>query len=253
MILKKLYIIFLQLIMILLLMILRSVMLFSASYYVDDQSNIGDLWTPGAVGNDSNNGQTILTPKATVTNLLSSYSLQPGDAVYIDTGVYTQFFKITSDDDGLLGNYVSYKGAGINNTIFNVTNINEGVKLTNINYVRLNDFSIIKANNQNLFLDKVSYSVISNIKSDYSRGDGVFLNESDYNKIFNLKVIHSVNYGIYLYYGNDKNFINNNDVSSNSKGIYIRYGSYNAVNNNIVYSNNAEGIYMDYANYCIFL
>lgn len=63
---------------------------FAASYYVNDLSTSGDVYST-APGNDANDGLTPATPKLSLTNLLASYTLAPGDVVYIDTGVYSNY------------------------------------------------------------------------------------------------------------------------------------------------------------------
>lgn len=231
------------------LLLLLTGLLFSADYYIDDSSNTGDIWTPVAIGNDSNDGQTIITPKVTVSNLLSTYSLQPGDTVYIDTGIYTQFFKVISDDSGDSSGYLTFIGAGTNKTIFNSTNVNVGIKLTNVGYIKLFSFTIKNANNQNLYLDYATNTIVSNLKLEKSKGDGLFLYYSDYNKIKDLKIENCINKGLYLFYGNNNNLIYNSDISFNTRGIYVRYSSHNSIVNNMVYSNSNDGIYIDIANH----
>lgn len=56
-------------------------------YYVNDSSTIGDVFT-SAPGNDANLGTTPATPKASLVALVNDVDLEPGDIVYIDTGVY---------------------------------------------------------------------------------------------------------------------------------------------------------------------
>jgi len=56
-------------------------------YYINDASLVGDIYAT-AVGHDGNLGTTPATPKASFTNLISMVDLEPGDIVYIDTGVY---------------------------------------------------------------------------------------------------------------------------------------------------------------------
>ncbi|HMP74713.1 MAG TPA: right-handed parallel beta-helix repeat-containing protein [Kiritimatiellia bacterium] len=56
-------------------------------YYINDDSTAGDIYTT-AVGNDLNGGSTPATPKRTLTNLIATIDLEPGDVVYIDTGLY---------------------------------------------------------------------------------------------------------------------------------------------------------------------
>ena len=56
-------------------------------YYVNDGTVApGDITT--APGNDANNGLTPATPKADIQSVLNSYTLNPGDTIYVDTGTY---------------------------------------------------------------------------------------------------------------------------------------------------------------------
>ena len=71
-------------------------------YYVNDSSLTNDIWCT-AVGNDlDNDGKTQDKPKATVQSVLSTYDLEPGDIVRIDTGTYDLTTNITvgDPDDG---------------------------------------------------------------------------------------------------------------------------------------------------------
>ena len=45
------------------------------TYYVDDNSNDGDVYTPDYTGNDSNDGLSPSSPKLTINNLLASTNL----------------------------------------------------------------------------------------------------------------------------------------------------------------------------------
>lgn len=85
----------------------------STNYYVNDNSTVGDVFTT-AVGNNANNGTDPSTPKATLTNVLSSYSIISGDTVFVDAG-----FFISTDANLVLNvNGVSIVGAGMQITEF---------------------------------------------------------------------------------------------------------------------------------------
>jgi hypothetical protein len=58
-------------------------------YYVNDGSvNPSGDWTT-APGSDANDGLTPATPKASISAILASYSLNPGDVIRVDDGVYS--------------------------------------------------------------------------------------------------------------------------------------------------------------------
>ena len=72
-------------------------------YYVNDGAVApGDLTT--APGNDANNGLTPATPKASIQSVLSSYTLNPGDIINVDTGTYSVNSNIllTAADNGII-------------------------------------------------------------------------------------------------------------------------------------------------------
>lgn len=123
--------------------------LFATNYYVNNSDLTGDVFTT-AVGNNSNSGTSPGAPKATLSNLLSTYSgiITSGDLVFIDAGSY-----LMTDANIVLGasfNGISIIGAGSSLTFFNnnstsvdanrwanVTGSNitlQGIYLTGYNY-----------------------------------------------------------------------------------------------------------------------
>jgi hypothetical protein len=85
----------------------------AVTYYIDDNSNVGDVYTPGFTGNDSNDGLTPSTPKLTLNNLLASTNLLPGDVVLIDTGMYpvTNTITLGTSLAGVAGSPILFKGS----------------------------------------------------------------------------------------------------------------------------------------------
>ena len=86
---------------------------FATNYFVNDASTVGDVYSTAA-GNNGNNGLSAATPKATFTNLLSTYSgvLTSGDVIKIDAGTYSDA-NITINIVG-----ISIVGAGPAKTVF---------------------------------------------------------------------------------------------------------------------------------------
>lgn len=86
---------------------------FATSYYVNDNATTGDFYC-STTGNNANNGLSAATPKATLTNLLTTYSgtLTSGDVIYIDAGTYNDK-NLTLNIAG-----ISIIGAGPAKTIF---------------------------------------------------------------------------------------------------------------------------------------
>lgn len=85
----------------------------SATYYVNDGNLTGDFYC-STIGNNLNNGLSPSTPKATLTNLLATYSgvLTSGDIIRIDAGTFNDVNLILN----IAG--ISITGAGPAKTIF---------------------------------------------------------------------------------------------------------------------------------------
>lgn len=57
------------------------------SYFVNDDSLTGDIYS-SALGVTTNTGISAGSPKRWVSEILEAYNLEPGDVIYVDTGVY---------------------------------------------------------------------------------------------------------------------------------------------------------------------
>ena len=57
------------------------------AFYVNDSSTGGGVYTT-APGNDANSGKSPNAPLASLQALLTAYTFQAGDIVYVDTGTY---------------------------------------------------------------------------------------------------------------------------------------------------------------------
>ncbi len=77
-------------------------------FYVNDNSNVGNIFTT-AVGDDINNNGGPSAPLATIANALSK--AQSGDTIFVDAGSYTEIVNVTKD--------ITIRGAGIGVTILN--------------------------------------------------------------------------------------------------------------------------------------
>jgi hypothetical protein len=56
-------------------------------YYVNDESPSHDVYTD-APGNSANSGISRTYPKRWISEILETYNLEPGDVIYVDTGLY---------------------------------------------------------------------------------------------------------------------------------------------------------------------
>lgn len=83
----------------------------ATTYYIDDSSNMGDVYTPTATGNPVNDALSPASPKDTLNNLLASTDLLPGDVVLIDTGTYTTNIVLGTNVNGSAGNPIEFIGS----------------------------------------------------------------------------------------------------------------------------------------------
>src|SRR5258706_2468646 len=57
------------------------------TYYVNDSATTGDEYT-FAPGSNRNTGRTPDSPKPSILSILHDYTLDAGDIIYVDTGIY---------------------------------------------------------------------------------------------------------------------------------------------------------------------
>ena len=128
-------------ILFLLAFLLPTTILAQNSYYVNDNSTNGDLWCT-AVGLNANTGTTPGSPKDDIIDILFDHDLDPGDTVYIDTGTYSDTAMLSIDEGGgSAGNYITFRGAGIDKTtIANVFHLyDDYLKFVNLKIDRSGD------------------------------------------------------------------------------------------------------------------
>jgi len=141
------------------------------NYYVNDGSITADVFT-SAVGNNSNNGDSPLMPKATLTNILTTYGpsganvLTSGDTIFIDAGNYFE----TDENLTISTNGISIVGAGTQITEFDnnaaSANANRLMTITGDD-VYLSGFAVTGYNRSSegiaLQFDGVSNNIIDNV------------------------------------------------------------------------------------------
>lgn len=125
----------------------------AANYYVNESTTTGDLYTT-TTGNNANNGTSPASPKATLTDVWTTYGpagtnvLAAGDTVFIDAGTYLQ-----TEQDLYLTVPIVLAGAGMDQTIFD----NNNVGVTGNGFVRLGagvhlqNFKILRYGRQNTY------------------------------------------------------------------------------------------------------
>ncbi len=199
------------------------------TYYVDDNSNTNDQYTPGATGDDANDGLSPATPKASIRAVLEAYDLGPGDTVLVDHGSYTLSTNIVIDaaDAGVTIQGPAAAGSAAVLDRANTTSGSYVVELIDADGVTLDGLSLTGG----------EYGV-------YAANDS----DSDDVTITNSRVFDNDRNGILIFSGNDRLTLSGNTVfdhrSSSSTGIFVTGSSAVMLQGNTVYSN-GTGIYVD--------
>ena len=83
-----------------------------ATYYVNDAFTNNDVYC-AAPGMEANDGLSPTTPVASLSRIFETYSLDPGDTVYVDTGTYGLMTNVVIPigNDGAPGSYVRVVGS----------------------------------------------------------------------------------------------------------------------------------------------
>jgi hypothetical protein len=110
------------------------------NYYVNDAVIGEGSAICSVVGNDSNNGTSTSTPKATLQDIFDTYDLEIGDTVFIDVGNYSEsFINVGSNDDGFV-----LKGVSETLTIFDGGGVMYFMSIGNVgnDNIKIQDFTI---------------------------------------------------------------------------------------------------------------
>ncbi|MFH0881114.1 MAG: NosD domain-containing protein, partial [Lentisphaerota bacterium] len=184
-------------------------------YYVNDTNLVGDVYTLD-IGLDVNNGTNPCCPKATIQSILSKHDLEPGDTIFVDTGIYvlTNNITLTSEDAGSALAYVVIQGS---------TNIDFGGTFIDRNAIGTTDFCI-----HNMGAD---YVLLADLRLSHGLS-GVYFQEASYGMLSNVWIGSAQTYGINLSANSDYNQVINCGITKGNK-----YGVWNqGVGNRIVNS-----------------
>ncbi|MHC4716130.1 MAG: right-handed parallel beta-helix repeat-containing protein, partial [Planctomycetota bacterium] len=152
-----------------------------AFYYVDDTSDAGDQYTPGFTGDNGNDGLSPSTPMASVWAVLDAYDMNPGDRIFVDTGVYSVTSNILIEylDSGvtIIGPTVADQHAVL--VRGNIAGGNYVFELRDAHYVSIRNLSITNANTGVYIADASTYATLAD-NVIYDNADyGVYIADSD--------------------------------------------------------------------------
>lgn len=220
------------------------------AFYVNDSSTNGDVYCT-ALGNDNNLGVTPGTPMASLTNVLGSYTLGPGDRIYVDTGAYTNATQVgfTSQDSGtttnpvvILGSTNRVAGGSVfgnpdsnpgsfcfvfmplsSNIVLQdmvLTNVVRGVAMTNTVNVVLDGVEVRGATLRAFDLQGYTSNTVLRGCVAHGGGVGVYLNQ-----VTNIVIRHSVlwNNTNALYLGNAVGALLENSILASTRSNSVLY------------------------------
>ena len=174
------------------------------NYFVDDSSDVGDIYTAGTIGASypGNDGLSASTPVNNVQDIIDNYVLGPGDTVFIDAGNYIDHHVLADGLIGASGTPIVFLGADSATTIFTNSSPSDVASFT---------------------LNSSSHTVWKNLRSVATgAGKGFFItNNSDYNEILNCRTVNT-QYAIDLLSTHDVNTPNNNLIHDNYlEGVFV--------------------------------
>jgi parallel beta-helix repeat protein len=223
------------------------------TYYVNDGSTDGDIYC-SAAGGDTNDGLAPATPKGTIQALLDAVNLEPGDTVYIDTGVYTltNTIEIGDGDNGASNSPVRLVGStNVAGTVINRNDrASRGINLWYCSFVSLENLQV-KGGLYGLYLAYCSDCVLKDCRV-YANGaagsasGGIELFQCFRTVVRNCLVDSNVGYGMQIHYYNA--VLLNNTISGNASDAVYLYSTAVALTNNILWAtSSARTIGIDYA------
>ena len=116
-------------------------------FYVNDGSRAGDVYCT-ATGAEANDGLTPATPKASLADLLATYSLGAGDRVYVDTGTYVdETPAVGLLHRGTEGAWVTISGSTNGTVLIPGSTTFSALTLDRAEYVRLENLTLTGGRN----------------------------------------------------------------------------------------------------------
>lgn len=152
----------------------------AATYYVNDASTSGDLYTIAA-GQAVNSGASASAPKDSLQGIFDTYALQPGDRIYVDTGTYAVASPIrcTSNDAGTSGAPIQILGVpGGSYTQLTGTAGTSYCLALSSNWITVRSLSVTGAATAGIAVLGGSDVTISDCMSYSNAGSGIYAEES---------------------------------------------------------------------------
>ena len=212
-------------------------------FYVNDDSTENDQYTT-AVGDDANNGKSPSQPMASLQSLLAFYDLEPGDTVYVDTGIYTldETLVFDAQDTGAPDNRLVIQGPtdADKKAVLDGPSSEGGavIRLQDSRYVTLDNISVTGAQT-GILLSGDEGTIISNSHVYGNVVSGIASDTPADIQIVSSFIEDNGGFGIDIE-GKDNATIRDNTVLLNGTGINASQSV--TISGNVVHSNLLTGI-----------
>jgi len=229
-------------------------------FYVNDDSTSGDVFTQ-AIGASTNLGVSPLAPKDSIQDILSEWDVEPGDTIFVDTGVYSNDTDVTFGqlDAGTTnaGELVTVMGStnfADGGTVIDRKGGGNGIRMFRAPGVHLRNLFIRNAS-RGVSLEDSSQCRIERVQ--VSEADtGFFLEESDATVFRHCAVVGSSGIGVLNDSGSALTDWQNGVLWSNATAVQVEGGSLSFFNSvigvfgqgSLAYNVVAGGLDADYNN-----
>lgn len=123
----------------------------AATYFVNDASTNGDVYCSAAGVDGATRGTNAATPSLTLASLFSFRDIEPGDTIYVDTGLYNNFSVLVgAADSGTAASNVVIQGStnrAAGGSVFSVNSaVQNGFEIdTGASWLTYRDFTVRNA------------------------------------------------------------------------------------------------------------
>ncbi|MBN1672443.1 MAG: right-handed parallel beta-helix repeat-containing protein [Kiritimatiellae bacterium] len=209
------------------------------TYYVNDGSTANDVYC-SAAGNDANSGLSPASPKATVQAVIDSYDLEPGDVVYVDTGLYvlSADIEIGEEDSGNATNHLRVVGS--THPDASVIDRNDhtsaaGFSILGGDYVSLERFKVTGGDYGVQVQNNSHHNSVLECEI-YGNGDGVrfYGGTAESNVLRNCLIRENSDSGFLASFCGSASLLNNTICCNGSDAIRLQAAEATAISNNIV-------------------
>jgi len=198
----------------------------AVTYYVNDSFSYGDCYCTGP-GSFTNNGVTPASPKASIMDVVNSFSLRPIDRILVDTGTYNHNGDILiADIVGGLTNRFLIQGStnwAYGGTVLDFPAGTNGFRINGTEGVHLRDLMIARAN-IGLQINQSTNTLVERVMT--RDGPIGFNVQSATNTEFrNCLARNHSGVGLYIGAGAGDTTWRNGIIWSNQIGVYMQNGA----------------------------